>query len=583
MFSCIGMGVAANIPSGGDPVRFETVFVQWRMGGSRQDAGATEVVAVSGKPFREALQVEVKERTEREYDMVLSGGDIKGQIGKGDVLLCSFYARCLESSDESALGQFSATIRAKYPGQWLHPFTKTYSVGKEWKQFLIPFEAPVDNRDGYEISFPLGGVKPQTLQFAGMEVVNYRDTRKLSELPMTETYYAGMEPDAPWRKAAGQRIEKHRKADLCIAVVDRSGQPVPDATVHAVLKNHAYGFGVAVAPHLMFNERDPDSAQAYRDAIGKLFNKAVFENSMKWKVYQDNDAQLEKAIAWFAERQIPLRGHCMVWPAWQRLPEGMQEEWGTKTNEFRSVVEEHVRKMATTYPDTFAEWDIVNEPYTQHELIDMLGREAVADWFRIAKQANPDFKCYINDYAILSGDDEAHRNGYYEWIRYLLAQGAPVEGIGLQGHYRAPVPPEEILNRLDRFAEFGLEMQITEYDFEETDELLQARFTRDFMTAVFSHPQTVGIVTWCLWEPAAWKPSAAFFSSDWKKKRIAQAWEHMIKQEWKTDATIRTDDEGIAAIRGFLGDYEIMVKAGDRKATVLKTLKQGQGRVVIEI
>jgi GH35 family endo-1,4-beta-xylanase len=392
-----------------------------------------------------------------------------------------------------------------------------------------------------------------------------------------------MEPDAPWRKAADQRIREYRMENLKVKVVDRNGAPVEGAKVRMTLTNHAFGFGVAINVGAMFSDQQPEQAQHYRDAVEELFNKAVFENRMKWRFHRENDEQLEKAMAWCKARNIPLRGHVMVWPAWQRLPDGMKEEWGGKTNAFRQVIEEHVQKMATAYPDIFSEWDVVNELYSQHEFVDLYGKDVVVDWFRIAKEANPAFKRYINDYGILSGDDLAHQNNYHEWIGYLLEQGAPIDGIGLQGHFRAPVPPEEILRRLDRFAEFGLEMQITEYDYEDTDELLQARYTRDFMTAVFSHPKTTGIMTWCLWEDAAWKPAAAFYSSDWKKRRIALAWEHMIKNEWHTDATRMTNAEGLTGVRGFLGDYQITVQADGRTLAVDHRLEKGQDELRIQL
>jgi len=574
------VALAARPLSGGEGIEFDRPFLEWKAGGARRDVTEITPVKAVGQSFKAALQIEIKERTDRAYDIQL-GGRIKGQVDKGDVLLLAFYTRCPESSDESAVGRFTISGQTKNKSRSVSLFTKTISTGKKWKQVLIPFPAPVDNKSGYSITFRFGGTKPQILQFGGLKVVNYYQKKELEQLPRTETHYEGIEPDAPWRKAAHARIEQHRKEDLRIAVVDRAGNPLPGAKIHVELKNHAFGFGVALGLHTMFNPRNPEGAQKYQEAVEELFNKVVFENRMKWKFYQDNDAQLEEAIAWCAERDIPVRGHCMVWPTWKRLPHGMQEEWGAKTNEFRGVIEEHVRKMATVYPDTFAEWDIVNELYSQHEFIDLYGKDVVADWFRIAKEANPGFKCYINDYAILAGYDEVHQQNYYDWIKYLLEQGAPVEGIGLQGHYRAPVPPEEILRRLDRFAEFGLEMQITEFDFEETDEMLQARFTRDFMTAVFSHPQTTGIMTWCLWEDAAWKPSAAFYSSDWKKKRIAHAWEYMIKKEWHTDETVRTNPEGLAAIRGFLGDYEITVSHAGREKRVLFSLEKRNGSIAI--
>ena len=60
--------------------------------------------------------------------------------------------------------------------------------------------------------------------------------------------------------------------------------------------------------------------------------------------------------------------------------------------------------------------------------------------------------------------------------------------------------PENILQTLDRFAGFGLDMQITEFDVERTDRDLQARYTTDFLIAVFSHPATVGLLTWTPFE-----------------------------------------------------------------------------------
>ena len=570
-----GSTLGARPPSGGHQLEFDHPFRSWKLYGAKRNEAILSDTKVSGQSFRHALQVEINEQTQREHDLKL-GGKIKEPILKGDILLLSFYIRCTKSTDESALGRCYLAGQANHPNRSVSLFVKTIVATKKWKQIQIPFTAPINNEAGYSITFRLGGTKPQTLQIAKLEVVNYRKKFELDKLPSSETHYLGMEPDAPWRKAAAKRIEQYRKADLQIIVVDRNGKPVPKAKVHVELKKHAYGFGVAVGLNSMFNNRHPENSEKYRAAVEDLFNKVVFENRMKWKFYRENDSQLEKAIAWCAERNLPIRGHCMVWPAWKRLPNGMKQNFAGRNDEFKQAITEHIYKMATDYPDTFVEWDIVNELYSQHEFVDMFGKDIVVDWFRMAKEANPNYTRYINDYAILAGHDQSHQDGYFEWIKYLQEQKAPVEGIGLQGHFRAPIPPEEILRRLDRFAQFGLEMQVTEYDFEETDEMLQARFTRDFMTAVFSHPQTTGIMTWCLWEKAASKPQAAFFSSDWKKKRIAQAWEYMIKKEWHTEKTLATNEDGTAKLRGFLGTYEISAsRAGHQKTVSFPLDKKG--------
>ncbi len=570
-----------KIPSGGTPVSFDREFLQWGVSGRENKTVEKDVRSVSGMPFRKYVELELTKRTERPYDIQF-GSRVSGQIKKDDVLLCSFYARCRESSDESALGKFTVYSNIKARNRYFSPFTKTYTVGSKWKHFTVPFSAPIPNDVGYTIGFRLGGVKPQTIELGGFEVVNYADTRKVGDLPQTETLYDGMEPDAPWRKAAHERIKEHRMENLLVKVTDRNGNPVPGARVRMELKNHAFGFGAALSVGAMFNKKNPDQSKRYQDAVEDLFNKAVCENRTKWKHFSPGDPQLEEAIAWCAERNIPMRGHCLIWPSWKWTPKEYQH-YQEDPAPFKPIIADRIRTAATAYPDTFVEWDVVNEPVPERDFMDLYGDGIVAEWFNIAKEANPNFTCYLNDYAILAGYNEVKQQAYFDWIENLLEQGAPLEGIGFQGHFRAPVPPEDILRRLDRFAEFGLEMQITEYDFEDTDELLQARYTRDFMTAVFSHPQTTGIMTWCVWEGSAWKPTAAFISKDWKKKRIAQAWEHMIEKEWHTDKTVRTNSDGLAGIRGYLGDYEITVTRNGRSQVVNLSLEKGADTLQVQL
>ncbi|MCF7848913.1 MAG: endo-1,4-beta-xylanase [Kiritimatiellales bacterium] len=569
---------AEKLPMGGEPVKFEEEFLQWRQRGGRSNAEIDDGRA-SGMPFKKILKVTVKEQTKNSHSISLRGL-INGQIKQGDVLLLSMYARCERSDDESSLGRFTISSMLNLQGEYIRPFTKTYSVGKKWKRFLIPFDAPRNNKEGIWIALMLGGTKPQRLQFGDLQILNYRDKKTLAELPITEVRYPGIEPDAPWRKAAAKRIDEHRKEMLAVRVLDKYGRPVRGAKVQVKQTSHSFGFGAAIGLPTMFGRRNPDDAQKYRDAVEGMFNKVTIENSLKWKHY---DVELvDEALAWLKERGIPVRGHCLVWPAWQRIPSSLHH-YKKKPNEFRTVVEDRVREASSQWPGAFPEWDVVNELYSQHEFVDLLGKEVVVDWFRIAKEARPEFKNYINDYSILAGYHEEHQNHYYEWIEYLIAKKAPLDGIGFQGHYRAPVPPEEILRRIDRFAEFGLEMQITEFDFEETDELLQARFTRDFMTAIFSHPQMTGIITWCVWEDAASKPDAAFFSKDWKKKKIALAWEYMINKEWHTEATATAGANGIIKLRGFLGDYEVTVSQFGRKKIVPFKLEKGKGLLTVKL
>ena len=50
-------------------------------------------------------------------------------------------------------------------------------------------------------------------------------------------------------------------------------------------------------------------------------------------------------------------------------------------------------------------------------------------------------KLYINDFNIIEGDDKAHQDDYAATIKYLIDEGAPIDGIGLQSHFPSRVTP----------------------------------------------------------------------------------------------------------------------------------------------
>jgi hypothetical protein len=200
----------------------------------------------------------------------------------------------------------------------------------------------------------------------------------------------------------------------------------------------------------------------------------------------------------------------------------------------------------------------------------------MVDWFRAAKESDPGARLFINEYDILTanGANLRKQNSYYSMVETLLARGAPVEGIGLQGHFETPTPPERMLEILDRFARLGLPVVITEYDFATADEELQAQFTRDLMIVAFSHPAVTDFLMWGFWEGSHWKPQGAMIRRDWSEKPMYRVWRELIFERWHTDTSGATDSSGTFRFRGFLGEYEITVQAGGSTVELKAELKQ---------
>jgi len=230
------------------------------------------------------------------------------------------------------------------------------------------------------------------------------------------------------------------------------------------------------------------------------------------------------------------------------------------------------------------EWDVVNEPFSNHDLMDVLGREVMIDWFKIARAADPSAKLMINDYGILPGGkgDTAHRRHYEQTIQFLLDGGAPLDLIGLQSHFGGSLTdPDTLVSLLDRFARFGKPLQITEFDINTDDEQLLADYTETFMTVVFSHPAVADLTMWGFWEKRHWRPNAAMYRKDWEIKPNGEVFKKLVFDKWWTRQTATTDTNGRATVRGFRGAYEIAVSADGRKAGIETELDSGGKAVTV--
>jgi len=204
----------------------------------------------------------------------------------------------------------------------------------------------------------------------------------------------------------------------------------------------------------------------------------------------------------------------------------------------------------------------VNEPFDNHEILDLLAPDAMVSWFKLVHRIDPQPVLYLNDFAGLTerGEDTPHKQAFEKTLRALKDGGAPIGGLGIQAHFGTQfTAPGQLLKELDRWAALGLDIQITEFDLNVDDDAAQAQYTHDFMTAVFSHPSVTALLTWGFWEGADWKPQAALYRKDWSIKPNGQAWNDLVLKEWHTDLTAPTDATGTVATRGFMGQYQVTV------------------------
>lgn len=552
-------------PAGGTMVLTADAIGSFAVDSDGPGVSRASLIDLADRPARRAWRMETIKQPAETWKFQIQARST-GPVKRGDTLWARFFLRSSSSRNET--GEGHATFVFETAGEdHVKSIDLTVSSGAAWREFCFPFVCRNDLPAGEALISIRAGFRPQVIEVAGVEVRNYGKSFKPSGLPRTRVDYPGRAADAPWRKAAAERIERIRKDDFTVKLAGPDGKPLADADIRVRLRRHAFGFGSAIDGSVLLGS-GPDSAK-YRDVIDRHFSRVVYENELKWQAWEpasaDRRATSMKSMDWFAERGIAMRGHVLLWPSWQYLPESMRRLRGQPA-ELRRRSIERVREMVALTRGRFHDWDVINEPYAHHDLMKELGDGIMVDWFKAAHEADPKVNLFLNDYAGLAagGMDTLHKQHFEKTARYLKENGAPIHGIGLQCHFGWSVtPPELALKELDRWAALGLEIHLTEFDIDTTDEQLQADYTRDLLTLAFSHPSVTAIMTWGFWEGRHWRPDAALWRKDWSVKPNGQVWLDLTTREWWTDVTGRTDSAGVVKLRGFPGDYEIFAGKAD--------------------
>ncbi len=555
------------------------------------EAGSVKRVEVEGQPFKEAFRVSIVKKPEARREVQVNTPSV-APLKLGDYGQVLFYARSVTPPASGAKPEITVIMeRASEP--WNKFVNLNLELGPEWREYAVPFQVLPSfgklKKDLYkpgEAHFAMNlGSDLGTVELGSFRVVNYGPDIDKSVLRFEKLSYAGREDGAQWRVEAGKRIESLRKGDFSIQVVDASGKPVPDAEVKVEMTRHLFPFGSAI--HVGTWMRKDSDGERYREEFKKLFNIAVFEGEMKWGVkgwdYRDS---IRDCVKWLHGSGLQVRGHCLVWPNWRRCPDGLQslEKFPELLDD---TVRDHIAYEASTIGDDVIEWDVANEVYSNHELMDAIGGDPLPGWFKAAKAAAPKQRMYINDYGILACYNklfDAHVLAYEKTIDGLLKAGAPLEGIGMQSHFNGnTTDPENVLKILDRFSRFNLPVKVTEFDFGTFDAQLQADYTRDFMTAVFSHPSIAGFLMWGFWDGQHWRLDAPVYGKDWTLKPSGKAYKDLVFGKWWTRLEGRSSDAGAFAARGFYGDYKYSVKAGAKSAEGVFSLSKSGATVKVEL
>lgn len=301
------------------------------------------------------------------------------------------------------------------------------------------------------------------------------------------------------------------------------------------------------------NEMKPESV------LNQAACQAYFEETGDDTVPQISFSAAKPVLNYCRDNNIPVRIHTLVWhsqtPGWF-FKEGYSDEgeWvdeATMIKRMENYIKAYFETLIELYPTIdFYACDVVNEAwledgkprqpgyygengtYDKSGWVKVFGDNSFIEYaFTFARQYAPEgCKLYYNDYNEYM---DGKMNAIIEMAKDLKAKGV-IDGIGMQSHLDArqsldaAFPSVNAYNKaLDKYAELGLDIQITELDATtpenptDADFEVQAQYYKGIWDSIYAHKDNISaVILWGITDPASWraKQYPLLFDGDYKAK-----------------------------------------------------------------
>lgn len=366
-------------------------------------------------------------------------------------------------------------------------------------------------------------------------------------------------------------IMQIRKRDITLKFIASESSSLAGAFVKIRQTQNSFPIGSCM-------ERSNIENEDFVDFFSKNFNWAVFGNELKWYWTEPQRGNLnykdaDDMLNFCTSRNIQLRGHCIFWEV-----EDAVQPWvrSLSKDDMMSAVQNRLTSLLNRYKGKFKHYDVNNEMLHGSFFQDHLGKDIRANMFKIANQLDPSATLFVNDYHIEDGcDTRSSPEKYIQHILDLQEQGAPVGGIGLQGHIENPIGPI-VCSALDKLGILGLPIWFTEVDISSDNEYVRADDLEVMLREAFAHPAVEGVMFWGFWELFMSRNNAHLVNAEGDVNEAGKRY-LALKKEWLTRAHGHVNEQGEFEFRGFHGSYEVELISVYQKKLASKTFEVDQG------
>ncbi len=386
---------------------------------------------------------------------------------------------------------------------------------------------------------------------------------------------------------------KHRKVTKKIRFTDTNKLPLAGQDIGIHQKNHAFLFGCGAFDFIPYVMGGGEPWQQITDSWLEIFNYATLP--FYWGGYETEEGKpnkdtLMKTAQYLVSKDVRVKGHPLCWHT-------ACADWLMKYDNATIMKKqlERIDREVTGFKGVIDMWDVINEVVIMpifdkyDNAITRICKEKgrvglIKEVFTRAHENNPDAVLLLNDFNTSIN--------YEILIDGCLNAGVPISAIGIQSHqHQGYWGKEKLMEVLDRFSSFGLPIHFTEntlisgeimpphivdlndWQVEEwpttaEGEERQAKEIEEMYRILFSHPLVEAITTWDFKDGAWLKAPSGYLREDNSRKPSYDMLKNLVRNEWWTDTTVKTDENGWAEVEAFKGKYLIETEKGQTEINI---------------
>lgn len=430
-------------------------------------------------------------------------------------------------------------------------------------------------------------------------------------------------------KRVSEGVDKYRKGDLEITLIDQQGNAIPNVKISVKQKNHEFRFGANIFMLDQFETEEKN--KLYEKYFCDVFNMATlpfYWNSTepeKGKLRYEKGCEymyrrppIDLCIEFCAKHGIEPREHALAYEP--TFPKWIHNE---PKEVVKKELERRYQEISSRYADKIPCIEVTNEMLWWKGKTPFYDDPEYVEWcFKLAEKYFPNNVLSINEFQGAVWCNATRSNcPYYAYIEKAINNGARIDAIGMQFHIftdreneydwtRRLLEPENLFKKMDLYSQFNKPLQITEVtlpalSWESEDEEFQAELLEKLYSVWFSHPNMEQIIYWNLVDGYAATAAktreecvkemgnmtigenvyyGGLIRFDMTPKPAYYRLKNLIEKVWNTSVVGQTNAQGEYKTRGFYGKYDIEITVDGK--TICKTVqhsKKGDGKFIIQI